>query len=423
MEKFWLTSLTIKKCKLIKTPITLSFSKNENILLGLNGSGKTTLLEIIKGCLDSFCDFFIENEYDFHIEYTLELKDISVIIDFQLDFKERKYLENELLNRIGNKEENDIVYQIEVDIKTGTAHYQANWTKDSFMISGDTDLQEEGISGEPWNALTNGLKKMTELSDKTLSKIARSLWGFFVYNLCSLRRFTESTEIFDIWQDSSYFRLQNLDEKLIYDNSWIFFIKNFVDILQNNLPIKSRFSDSYLITAEEYPFLNKIAERLNYKAIRIEFFFDNKIKETNKVLYTWKKFRIFIDINKNTTLTFDRLSHGEKRFILLMLYLHSNVNAVVVDEILNGLHHSMILALLNEMEDKQSFLAVQNPMMLDYIEFDSINDVKEKLIFCSCEVEGMNWRNPNKEEVHMLFSEIEKDFQHISEILRQKQLW
>lgn len=426
MKGFRLTSLTIKNCKLIKPPLTLNFSDGENILLGLNGSGKTTLLNIFTDCLNSTFIFLRSNENDFHVEYTLVNENTTVIIDYEYVYKKKEH-QSDLNKKFIIKDDKEFEYQVHIDIKTKHEHYKASWNKNSLSVTGNHHFQTEGINDEATqNVLTifNGLEKISASGNKELKKITDNLYSYFLTNLPNSSRFPESLDSYNNWQNNSNFQLLLENKKISYYDDYIPFLKDFDHILKNNLPKKSRLSDSYTVTAKEYPFLQTIADKLNYQSIRIDFQFDNKnVDDDMQVILTWKGFRIFIDINENTTITYDKLSHGEKRFVILMLYLHSNEHAVVVDEILNGLHHSMIMALLDEMEGKQSFLAVQNPMMLDYAEFNSADDVKKKLIFCNCEKEGMFWRNPTDEESQELFAEIEKDFLHTSEILRHKQLW
>ncbi|MCP4137821.1 MAG: hypothetical protein GY754_43065, partial [bacterium] len=89
----------------------------------------------------------------------------------------------------------------------------------------------------------------------------------------------------------------------------------------------------------------------------------------------------------------------------------------------NGLHHRMIEKVIEMMESKQSFIANQNPILFDYMEFNTQKDVQESLTLCELEEGGMIWRDPTEKEAAEFFKEVEKDFLHVSEILRNKELW
>ena len=68
------------------------------------------------------------------------------------------------------------------------------------------------------------------------------------------------------------------------------------------------------------------------------------------------------------TLDRDLLSYGQKRLLSFYWYLAVRADQpVVADELANGLHYEWIDACVNELSERQSFLATQNPLLMDYL--------------------------------------------------------
>ena len=78
------------------------------------------------------------------------------------------------------------------------------------------------------------------------------------------------------------------------------------------------------------------------------------------------------------------------------------------------------------MSTRQSFLTSQNPLLMDYIPFNSPLEVRQSLI--SCKVDPGNgylmfWTNISEADAISFFDAYSVDVQHVSEILRTKGLW
>ena len=77
--------------------------------------------------------------------------------------------------------------------------------------------------------------------------------------------------------------------------------------------------------------------------------------------------------------------------------------------------------------DRQVFLASQNPLLLDYLEFDSTEKVGRSFIQCRVKPEKagdqMRWSNLSDVDAARFFDAYQVGLQHVSEILRTKGLW
>lgn len=128
-----------------------------------------------------------------------------------------------------------------------------------------------------------------------------------------------------------------------------------------------------------------------------------------------------------TTIHHDRLSYGQKRLLSFLYYLECNPHVVIADELVNGLHHRWIDACMGAMAGRQAFLTSQNPLLFDYVTFDSIERVQSSFITCKLEVvegrEQMVWQNMSAEEAAIFFEAYEAGIEHVGDILITRGLW
>jgi hypothetical protein len=125
----------------------------------------------------------------------------------------------------------------------------------------------------------------------------------------------------------------------------------------------------------------------------------------------------------------DKLSYGQKRMLSFLYYLALYPRLIIVDELVNGLHHAWIEACIEEIGDRQGILTSQNPLLLDYLTFESADDVRRRFILCRSERDSetgrdqLIWRNPTLEEAESFYSAYQAGIQHVGEILVDKGFW
>jgi hypothetical protein len=122
-----------------------------------------------------------------------------------------------------------------------------------------------------------------------------------------------------------------------------------------------------------------------------------------------------------------RLSYGQKRLLSFYYYLDCSDDCVVADELVNGMHHEWIEACLEDIGARQSFLTSQNPLLLDYLGFDSAEEVLSSFVLCRSQLQGkrehLHWENMTPEDAEGFFQAYQVGIQHVSEILRTRGLW
>jgi hypothetical protein len=122
-----------------------------------------------------------------------------------------------------------------------------------------------------------------------------------------------------------------------------------------------------------------------------------------------------------------RLSYGQKRLLAFYYYLDCSAACAVADELVNGMHHEWIEACLEDLGERQSFLTSQNPLLLDYLGFESAEEVRSSFVLCRSELqserEQLRWENMTPEDAEGFFAAYQVGIQHVSEILRTRGLW
>jgi energy-coupling factor transporter ATP-binding protein EcfA2 len=123
--------------------------------------------------------------------------------------------------------------------------------------------------------------------------------------------------------------------------------------------------------------------------------------------------------------THTSLSYGEKRLLAFFAISDACPDIVIADELVNGLHHEWIKACIEELGQRQAFLTSQNPLLLDYLEFESASDVQKGFVLCerSADRSQLLWRNPSDEEAAEFFAAYTTGIQTVSEILVSKGFW
>jgi hypothetical protein len=123
----------------------------------------------------------------------------------------------------------------------------------------------------------------------------------------------------------------------------------------------------------------------------------------------------------------DALSYGQKRLLAFLYYLDANPAFVVADELVNGMHHDWIRACLDEIGSRQAFLTSQNPLLLDYLPLESVEQIQKTFIQCRTEIAGdepqIVWSNLAADDAAELFADYKVGIQPLGEILRARGLW
>ena len=104
-----------------------------------------------------------------------------------------------------------------------------------------------------------------------------------------------------------------------------------------------------------------------------------------------------------------------------------NPSIVIADELVNGLHHSWIKACMEAIDERQAFLTSQNPLLFEYVEFDSIEQVQSRFITCKSELvdgaEQLVWQNMSERDARNFFESYQVGIESPGDILMTRGLW
>ncbi len=182
-------------------------------------------------------------------------------------------------------------------------------------------------------------------------------------------------------------------------------------------------SQGLTVPAESIQFLREVGILFGFKDARMEMRLESKSRDG----LNFGDLRFMFEDHDGSVTRHDDLSYGQKRLLAFYYYLGASPLTVIADELVDGLHHLWIDAAIAAIGDRQAFLASQNPLLLDHLEFDSAEQVASTFVTCRTEQRGdekrMIWSNLSTYDAERFFRAYQIDVKHVSEILLSKGLW
>jgi len=173
-------------------------------------------------------------------------------------------------------------------------------------------------------------------------------------------------------------------------------------------------------------FLERAAHVLGYDSASVRFDVERVGPQPGQQSLRLSNPRFFFK-RSGEEISHDLLSYGQKRLIAFFAHADTSRDVLIADELVNGLHHEWITACLDELGDRQAFLTSQNPLLLDFLRFNSVEEVRRTFILCerTSDESGTQlvWRNPSEDEAESFFLAYQTGIQRVSDILLTKGLW
>lgn len=426
-------SLVLKELEIIKHPLLktegkLTFSDGINLLVGKNGSGKTRMLEFLAKCV-SF-DFSDYPKDELHVKFSISDNEskYSVKVEYHQAL-ESVGSQNEIRERsliYGNNFAKIKSCKIEV-LNDGKNLFSitANNHFDGFYKS-DHNKVEININKTVESHLLNLLLSTLYMDSINEPEVLTAFdWLSDKFLVHPRELFGDSNKYYDLFFGKNVELEIRSAGKLVGIISQSKIFEESLDKIEINSA--TNLESKKLIPCNDF-LLKEIAESLDYQELRLEILTPSKkMLGTDGLSFSWnlKKNDFTIKIDDKTTIDYDELSYGEKRFTLLFFYIYEN-SELFLDEPIDGLHHSMIEDLVEKLsaEGKQSFIANQSPVLFDYVEFDSKEQVLEKLVVCKKdEDKKLLFSNPTKKMADGFYKDYERNFLQVSEILRHQEIW
>lgn len=428
-----LKELEIKKHPLLKTDGKLKFSDGINLFVGKNGSGKTKLLQLTRDCIA----LNFNNEQELELELLLEdtENNIHCCIRYKQSFENsdtRPALIKSLLDsqktvkvdycNLALKSEKQTVFieypEGNLKLIDSNGEVQYNYKPESHSSFFITNLALDILQQNPKLIFSLRLLLLSLMNPYEIFHEDNKYFVKFFKSHIQVK-FNKDGEF-----DNSFFdRIADPSTNLLYKQKLEEALENSIDDITpdliSNIIIELNKDNSTTI--------NDISNNLNYKSISLKSPEPlKKTEDSGDVTFTWRleNSRFNIELDEGNTIDYSDLSYGEKRYTLLLLYLAVN-NNIFLDEPINGLHHSMIEDVMKKLanDGKQSFIANQSPILFDYVEFDSEEQVHDSIITCRKEGKKLVFSNPSKEMTSRFYEDYQNDFLHVHEILKNHGLW
>lgn len=418
------TSLVIHKFRNVKPGTRLEFSGGTNVVVGKNASGKTTLLNLLAevtapGWLASGQGPFAGEDYDIETVITDESG------SFSMRCQNRRITEDAALQLTlasGAPTAPDVRSQTTYDIVLAPT----GLTPLSIRVEpAGLWFQREGEKWQhprAWPYYPYVVYEGIGSSKANLGKSFEVYRVLFVLGTnSSSGRLDESLEYFEDYLLQEFHRqregLTPGPSRRISSSVYMALVGNREEVSQDS---------SAAIHGDALPFLNLAAGAMGFESADLRFDLETSRQQDDKrVKYT--NLRFLFNGRGDERISNRALSYGQKRLLAFLAYVQDSRDVIIADELVNGLHHEWIQLCLDRIETRQAFLTSQNPLLMDFMQFKTKEDVRKSFILCARERSkagsSLVWRNLTQREATEFFSAYKAGVQRVSDILLSKGLW
>lgn len=426
--------LQVNKFRTVKPGTRLTFNPGYNVMLGQNGTGKTTLLNLVAAAIS--LDFTSLSDVEFDLSFELASDKASAAISVRNESRSPPFssawgsISSEALRlpegglRAFMRSTTVSIFRkepallLEINIEGSRGSVRRTDESDS-REPVDIDLG----NAETWPLWLLIATAYTQWVDKTLDppQVAPEVLGLLITR--PTRRFDESLEYFnDLGQ--RWLRLVRAPDGQVNGAGNLGPSESMHERLSHFA--QQRWGDDrYVLTGTDLPFLKHTAQLLDFESAEAIVELKDSGREDNTEVMHLGNLRFYFSHRGGWKISEKLLSYGQKRILAFMHYLATAQPAVVADELVNGLHHRWIRACFEALGPRQAFLTSQNPLLLDYLSFQSPEEVRSAFVLCRWEKgpEQMAWENMSQEAAADFFDSYKVGFQQVGELLQSKGLW
>ena len=397
-----LTKFSIKKFRNV-APTTLEFRPGLNVLLGKNAAGKTTLLRLLSTAIGAPDEALQDDVLE--VSYRVS----GSPIDYEHTITRTQVDAPDLPRDLGRpmREELPSLQQIDSFVleKSGVVIARAKVLPNKVVLerAGKQNRVEPRLWASPIMSLFAALLR-NEAGEllfgqiKSAGRMDESLEQFNTLLGCEVRSEDAGRRVtlnLGVVPESMYVRLSG--------------------------PIYEGTSATFPLA-----FLDRAVRMLGYDSATARFDVERLSPEPSRKTVRLSNLRFFFK-RPGEEISHDLLSYGQKRLLAFFAHAEASQDVIIADELVNGLHHEWISACLHEIGDRQAFLTSQNPLLLDFLRFNDVDEVRRTFILCERNSDGpgtqLVWRNPTEEEAESFFLAYQTGIQRVSDILLTKGLW
>ncbi len=428
-----LKRLKIHRFRHVAPGTELEFSERFNVLLGKNGTGKTTLLNLISMVLRSNFSSLRGEEFD--IEWEYEQNETRVHLRFVNDVKARRpgrgvnmtpaHADHPQVKLTFNLPQLGKQHQFEIEIDGTSLRFREHgeaWRSGAAVDAFGASLFKTSYFAMP----------MTDNDDTALSSVSDVGVRLFAAGVDTYR-FDESLDVYHRMTADEVFLLGHSFSPPSIHSQW----------QSNTSPMSPQILTFYPIRqAPETPkpgqsttrvklsfdsSLTRFVELAPFQNMSMSLAVEGSAEEDGTTTWHLGRAEFLFTTSAGTTFNHHALSYGQKRMLAFLYYLDVNEHYVVADELVNGMHHDWIKACLELMGSRQAFLTSQNPLLLDYLPLESVEQVQRSFVQCKVRTTDKKsefvWSNLDANDAAQLLADYEVGIQHVGELLRVRGLW
>jgi ABC-type lipoprotein export system ATPase subunit len=421
MGKVKLKRLKIEKYRNVAPGTELVFNDGFNVLLGRNGTGKTTLLKFAAMALSS--DFADLEDEDFAIEYELTSQETNLTVAIsnnlgenkdapwhysatvQFNELDRKYTVSVSPNEVSGIPGDNAALKVPTQILQPFTRHFLLFPLSSIFHEASKDLKKPADSGKL--LLNYGQGRFDE-----------SLSGFHAMT-------GEHLEGSDRIDYATITLRKSMEDASLDGHLPAYVPEELWNVVRQNTSLLGQ--ESIQFRHHDLRFLQKFVDLLEIRNASMILHLAKKDNFGTSEQFRYTDFSFVFTLNNGTVITQKALSYGQKRLLSFLYHIAVNSDIVIADELVNGMHYDWIDACLDEIGTRQAFLASQNPLLLDFLPFESASEAARSFILCELknhtEQTSVTWANMSPKVAESFYRAYEAGVQHVSAILRTKGLW
>ncbi len=419
-----LRSLVVHEFRDVKPGTSLEFSDGFHIVLGKNATGKSTLLELIAAvlCLDFSGPFF--RETPFHLQASVTLGRLSLEIEIRRKFERVRIatIDNQFIDLLP-KDDTNLVVRVEHPQAPLLQWFQVNTGEDVRIYNEDPRHSAmEGVRLKfhgGVDALATGMSFAVSTGATVLNdggyRVHPEVWSEYRWITDHPGTGAPFDEATGTLGDMVGHALSVIRGKGFRSSSpWL---PQALDFDGGGEPVTLELLKDPLLAA--------VVKKLSFDDAKA--YFGPAAKNNIGWHYSAPSFQFFR--GGQAVRRHDQLSFGQKRLFSFAWYLACNLDIVVADELVNGLHAEWIDWCMETLRDRQSFLTSQNPILIDALPFASREELQRGIILCESHpaednTNQLSWRQLDDREADLITRALEQSrLDLLSDLLHALDLW